>query len=171
MLQQQPPQEVETNDEVPRETEQVQPPKVVQKSTIPSEGSSSSSTSSSRASQEDRAASEMIHTMERHNSDVSSANAVLLGALASGVNGPTWFVVKVTFLLLGLCLTAMLALAFSSSDFIIVGHVLLLVTIGVVLFLLIDRFIAETGLVSVEQQMHEMGVSVNNEQTKKDKRT
>ncbi|XP_042375144.1 uncharacterized protein LOC121974350 [Zingiber officinale] len=109
--------------------------------------------------------------MERHNSDVSSANAVLLGALASGVNGPTWFVVKVTFLLLGLCLTAMLALAFSSSDFIIVGHVLLLVTIGVVLFLLIDRFIAETGLVSVEQQMHEMGVSVNNEQTKKDKRT
>ncbi|XP_042460690.1 uncharacterized protein LOC122044228 [Zingiber officinale] len=29
MLQQQPPQEVETNEEVPRETEQVQPPKVV----------------------------------------------------------------------------------------------------------------------------------------------
>ncbi|KAJ8461046.1 hypothetical protein OPV22_033972 [Ensete ventricosum] len=84
--------------------------------------------------------------MERPTSDMSSANAVLLGALASGVNDQTWFVLKVTFLLLGLCLTSMLALAFSSSDFTIVGHVLLLVTIGAVLFLLLNRFLAQTDI-------------------------
>lgn len=106
--------------------------------------------------------------MERPTSDISSANAVLLGALASGVNDQTWFVLKVTFLLLGLCLTSMLALAFSSSDFSIVGHVLLLVTIGAVLFLLLNRFLAQTGLVSVEQQMKEMGIS-DREQIEKDK--
>ncbi|THU59713.1 hypothetical protein C4D60_Mb07t04950 [Musa balbisiana] len=106
--------------------------------------------------------------MERPTSDMSSANAVLLGALASGVNDQTWFVLKVTFLLLGLCLTSMLALAFSSSDFIIVAHVLLLVTIGAVLFLLLNRFLAQTGLVSVEQQMKEMGIS-DREQIEKDK--
>ncbi|CAL9127892.1 unnamed protein product [Musa textilis] len=106
--------------------------------------------------------------MERPTSDMSSANAVVLGALASGVNDQTWFVLKVTFLLLGLCLTSMLALAFSSSDFIIVGHVLLLVTIGAVLFLLLNRFLAQTGLVSVEQQMKEMGIS-DREQIEKDK--
>ncbi|CAD5189429.1 unnamed protein product [Musa acuminata subsp. malaccensis] len=106
--------------------------------------------------------------MERPTSDMSSANAVLLGALASGVNDQTWFVLKATFLLLGLCLTSMLALAFSSSDFIIVGHVLLLVTIGAVLFLLLNRFLAQTGLVSVEQQMKEMGIS-DREQIEKDK--
>ncbi|CAL9197640.1 unnamed protein product [Musa hybrid cultivar] len=106
--------------------------------------------------------------MERPTSDMSSANAVLLGALASGVNDQTWFVLKVTFLLLGLCLTSMLALAFSSSDFIIVGHVLLLVTVGAVLFLLLNRFLAQTGLVSVEQQMKEMGIS-DREQIEKDK--
>ncbi|WOK96648.1 hypothetical protein Cni_G05355 [Canna indica] len=108
--------------------------------------------------------------MERSTSDMSSTKAVLLGALASGVNGPTWFVLKITFLLLGLCLTAMLALAFSSSDFLIVGHVLLLVTIGAILFILINRFLAETGLVSVEQQMEEMGIS-DNKHSEKDKRT
>ncbi|RRT65156.1 hypothetical protein BHE74_00015672 [Ensete ventricosum] len=107
--------------------------------------------------------------MERPTSDMSSANAVLLGALASGVNDQTWFVLKVTFLLLGLCLTSMLALAFSSSDFTIVGHVLLLVTIGAVLFLLLNRFLAQTGLVSVEQQMKEMGIS-DRDQIEKDKR-
>ncbi|XP_058201921.1 uncharacterized protein LOC131316535 isoform X2 [Rhododendron vialii] len=48
--------------------------------------------------------------------DVSSAKAVLLGALAPGVNGPTWNTLKVAFLMLGLCLAAMLGLAFSSSD-------------------------------------------------------
>ncbi|XP_042419715.1 uncharacterized protein LOC122008162 [Zingiber officinale] len=64
MPQQQPPQEVEINEEVPRETEQVQPPKVVQQPAILSEGStSSSSTSSSMASQEDGAASKSIHTV------------------------------------------------------------------------------------------------------------
>ncbi|EHA8591584.1 hypothetical protein COCNU_scaffold083933G000010 [Cocos nucifera] len=77
--------------------------------------------------------------MERPSSnDITSAKAVLLGALASGVNGPTWLVLKIIFLLLGVCLTAMLSLAFSSSDFIIAGHVLLLVIIGAMLFILLN---------------------------------
>jgi hypothetical protein len=48
-------------------------------------------------------------------------------------------VLKITFLLLALCFTAMLALAFSSKNFVIVAHVLLLVTIGTVLFVLLNR--------------------------------
>ncbi|XP_008813695.2 uncharacterized protein LOC103724265 [Phoenix dactylifera] len=108
--------------------------------------------------------------MERPGSnDISSAKAVLLGALASGVNGPTWLALKIIFLLLGVCLTALLSLAYSSSDFIIAGHVLLLVIIGSMLFILLNGFLAQTGLVSVEQQMKEMGM-LNNEGNEKDKR-
>jgi hypothetical protein len=55
------------------------------------------------------------------------------------VQAPTWFVLKITFLLLAFCFTAMLALAFSSKNFVIVGHVFLLVTIGTVLFVLLNR--------------------------------
>ncbi|EEE58132.1 hypothetical protein OsJ_09034 [Oryza sativa Japonica Group] len=55
-----------------------------------------------------------------------------------------------------------------SSDFMIIAHVLLLVTIGTVLFVLLNRFLAETGLVPVEQQMKEMGIH-KIEATEKDK--
>ncbi|XP_028187758.1 uncharacterized protein LOC114374323 isoform X1 [Glycine soja] len=70
--------------------------------------------------------------------DVSSATAVLLGALAPGVNGPTWITLKSTFLLLGLCLAVMLALAFSSSDSWLIFHVAFLVLICLTLFLLLS---------------------------------
>nr|CAD1839022.1 unnamed protein product [Ananas comosus var. bracteatus] len=90
--------------------------------------------------------------------DISSAKAVMMGALASGVNGPTWFVLKITFLLLCLCFAAMLSLALSSKNFMIAGHVLLLVVILVVLFGLLNWFLAQTGLVSVEKQMEEIGI-------------
>ncbi|XP_040864127.1 uncharacterized protein [Glycine max] len=70
--------------------------------------------------------------------DVSSATAVLLGALAPGVNGPTWITLKSTFLLLGLCLAVMLALAFSSSDSWLIFHVAFLVLICLILFLLLS---------------------------------
>lgn len=106
--------------------------------------------------------------MERPTSNgVSSTEAVLYGALASGVNGPTWFVLKAVFLLLGFCLSAMLALAFTSSDFVIVGLVMFLVVIGAVLFILLNGFLAQTGLVSVDQQMEEMGILQDG--TKKEK--
>ncbi|KAJ6707078.1 hypothetical protein OIU85_027431 [Salix viminalis] len=71
-------------------------------------------------------------------SDISSAQAVLLGALAPGVNGPTWNTLKSAFLLLGLCLAMMLVLAFSSSDSSMVIHVGFLVTITATLFLLLS---------------------------------
>lgn len=93
---------------------------------------------------------------ESDGGDVSSATAVVLGALAPGVNGPTWVTLKSSFLLLGLCLTFMLALAFSSSDSWMVFHVAFLVLICLTLFLLLSWFLAETGLVSVEQQMRDL---------------
>ncbi|CAA6660029.1 unnamed protein product [Spirodela intermedia] len=95
--------------------------------------------------------------------DVSSSKAVLLGALSSGVNGPTWSALKTVFLLLGLSLAAMLALAFLSTDVMIVGHVLLLIIISGVLFVLLNSFLAQTGLVSVEKQMEELGISLEND--------
>ncbi|QCD84367.1 uncharacterized protein LOC114177083 [Vigna unguiculata] len=90
--------------------------------------------------------------------DVSSAQAVLLGALAPGVNGPTWITLKSTFLMLGVSLAVMLALAFSSSDSWLMFHVAFLVIICVTLFFLLSWFLAETGLVSVNYQMREMGL-------------
>ncbi|KAL6992557.1 hypothetical protein U1Q18_010667, partial [Sarracenia purpurea var. burkii] len=91
--------------------------------------------------------------------DVSSAKAVLLGALAPGVNGPTWNTLKIAFLMLGLCLAAMLGLAFSSSDFGLIFHVTFLVLITATLFLLLSRFLAQIGLVSIEHQMQEIGLA------------
>ncbi|KAJ4976091.1 hypothetical protein NE237_001197 [Protea cynaroides] len=101
--------------------------------------------------------------------DVSSAEAVLLGALAPGVNGQTWALLKITFLTLGVCLAAMLGLSFSSSDSTMIIHVLLLVLLAGVLFFLISGFLAETGLVTIEQQLQEMGMvsKDQNEQNKK----
>ncbi|RYR36035.1 hypothetical protein Ahy_A10g051094 isoform A [Arachis hypogaea] len=126
---------------------------------------------------------------------VSSTQAVLLGALAPGVNGPTWITLKLTFLMMGMCLAVMLGLAFSSSDSPLLLHVTFLVLICVTLFLLLScrtmpkttefgywltikrackiivclacelhfrcRFLAQTGLVTVEHQMREMGLVQN----------
>ncbi|CAK9181826.1 unnamed protein product [Ilex paraguariensis] len=91
--------------------------------------------------------------------DVSSAQAVLLGALAPGVNGPTWSTLKIAFFMLSLCLAAMLGLAFSASDSALILHVTFLVLITGTLFLLLTRFLDQTGLVSVEHQMQEMGLA------------
>ncbi|XP_028777495.1 uncharacterized protein LOC114734126 [Neltuma alba] len=112
-----------------------------------------------------------MDSIESDKGDVSSAKAVLLGALAPGVNGPTWVTLKSTFLMLGLCLAVMLGLAFSSSDSSLMLHVAFLVLICVSLFLLLTWFLAETGLVSVEHQMREIGLaqSDNLETSRKNK--
>ncbi|KAL8468050.1 hypothetical protein ACS0TY_031341 [Phlomoides rotata] len=89
----------------------------------------------------------------------SSAEAVMLGALAPGVNGPTWNTVKIAFVMLSVCLAAMLGLAFSVSDSSLIFHVAFLVLITATLFMLLSSFLAETGLVSVEHQMQEMGLA------------
>ncbi|MFQ6643559.1 hypothetical protein Gotur_017199 [Gossypium turneri] len=81
--------------------------------------------------------------------DISSAQAVLLGALAPGVN-------------VGLCLALMLGLAFSSTDSSLILHVAFLVLIAITLFLLLNWFLEQTGLVSVERQMQEMDLIPNN---------
>ncbi|XP_024029128.1 uncharacterized protein LOC21397632 [Morus notabilis] len=93
--------------------------------------------------------------------EVSSAKAVLLGALAPGVNGPTWNTLKSAFLLLGLSLSLMLALAISSSDSSLVLHVGFLVLITATLFLLLSWFLAQTGLVTIENQMRDLDLVPN----------
>ncbi|KAJ9136150.1 hypothetical protein P3X46_033256 [Hevea brasiliensis] len=94
--------------------------------------------------------------MENKQLDVSPAKAVLLGALAPGVNGPTRNTLKSAFLMLGSCLAVMLGLAFSSSDSSLILHVGFLVLIAATLFLLLSWFLSQIGLVSVEYQMREM---------------
>ncbi|XP_047313379.1 uncharacterized protein LOC124916674 [Impatiens glandulifera] len=94
---------------------------------------------------------------------VSSAEAVLLGALAPGVNGATWNTLKFAFLMLGVSLTVMLSLAFLSSDLGLILHVTFLVLITGTLFFLLSRFLAETGFVSVENQMQEIGLTQRSE--------
>ncbi|XP_016559841.1 uncharacterized protein LOC107859369 isoform X2 [Capsicum annuum] len=69
--------------------------------------------------------------------ELSSAKAVLVGALAPGVNAPTWNTLKIAFLMLVVCLIVMLG------------------------------FLAETGFVSVEHQMEELGLAPKDEDTSK----
>ncbi|KAI9199129.1 hypothetical protein LWI28_028013 [Acer negundo] len=104
---------------------------------------------------------------QSNKSQVSSAEAVLLGTLAPGVNGPTWTTLKSTFLMLGVCLAVLLGLAFSSSDSSLILHVGFLVLIAVSLFMLLSWFLAQTGLVSVEHQMREMDMLPNDQQRSK----
>ncbi|XP_057764482.1 uncharacterized protein LOC130985499 isoform X1 [Salvia miltiorrhiza] len=78
--------------------------------------------------------------MEAEPSRVSSAEAVMLGALAPGVNGATWNTLKMAFLMLGVCLAAMLGLAFSSSDSSLIFHVAFLLLIAATLFVLLTGY-------------------------------
>ncbi|GAA0149924.1 hypothetical protein LIER_08977 [Lithospermum erythrorhizon] len=98
-------------------------------------------------------------TKQSEGDDYSPAKAVLLGALAPGVNAPTWNTLKMAFLMLGLCLVAMLSLAFTSSDLTLILHVVILVLITGSLFVLLSRFLAQTGLVTIEDQMQELGLA------------
>ncbi|XP_027163979.1 uncharacterized protein LOC113764116 [Coffea eugenioides] len=100
-----------------------------------------------------------METKASHREDLSSAQAVLMGALAPGVNGPTWNTLKIAFLMLGVSLVAMLGLAFSSSDSTLTLHVAVFVFLTGTLFFLLSSFLAQTGLVSVEHQMQEIGLA------------
>ncbi|XP_050236790.1 uncharacterized protein LOC126686677 [Mercurialis annua] len=99
--------------------------------------------------------------MDKKAEDMSSAEAVFLGALAPGVNGPTWNTLKSAFVLLGVSLAVMFGLAFSSSDVWLILHVGFLVLITSTLFLLLSWFLSQTGLVAVEHQMREIGLVPN----------
>uniref|UniRef100_A0A1J3DU50 Transmembrane protein n=1 Tax=Noccaea caerulescens TaxID=107243 RepID=A0A1J3DU50_NOCCA len=92
-------------------------------------------------------------------SEISSTEAVLLGALAPGVNAPTWNTLKFAFILLGLCLAFMLSVAFTSGQSMLLLHVGFLIIIASTLFILLNWFLAQTGLVSVETQMQELNLA------------
>lgn len=98
----------------------------------------------------------------------SAAEAVLLGALAPGVNRPTWLVLKCVMLALGACLAIMLYAAFYSSSSAMAFHVLVLVLLSSMLFILLNWFLSQTGIVSVEQQMKDMDLQSRQETPKKD---
>ncbi|CAL9216529.1 unnamed protein product [Arabidopsis halleri] len=92
-------------------------------------------------------------------SQISSTEAVFLGALAPGVNGPTWNTLRFAFLLLGLCLAFMLSVAFTSGQSMLLVHVGFLIVIASTLFILLNWFLAQTGLVQVETQMQELNLA------------
>ncbi|CAH9060089.1 unnamed protein product [Cuscuta europaea] len=100
-----------------------------------------------------------METKQSEREELSPLQAVLVGALAPGVNAPTWNALKIAFLMLAVCLAAMLGLAFSSSDYMLTLHVTFLVFITGSLFCMLCRFLAETGLVSPEHQMQEIGLA------------
>ncbi|CDY46284.1 BnaC05g21720D [Brassica napus] len=91
--------------------------------------------------------------------EISSTEAVLVGALAPGVNAPTWNALRFAFLLLGLCLTFMLSIAFTSGQSMLLFHVGFLIVIASSLFVLLNWFLAQTGLVPVETQMQELNLA------------
>ncbi|CAN8313458.1 unnamed protein product [Cochlearia groenlandica] len=90
--------------------------------------------------------------------EISSTEAVFLGALAPGVNVPTWNTLRFAFLLLGLCLAFMLSIAFTSGQSMLLVHVGFLIVIASTLFVLLNWFLAQTGLVPVETQMQELNL-------------
>ncbi|KAJ4916750.1 Uncharacterized protein Rs2_02300 [Raphanus sativus] len=96
---------------------------------------------------------------KKQKSEISSTEAVLLGALAPGVNAPTWNTLRFAFLLLGLCLTFMLSIAFTSGQSMLLVHVGFLILIASSLFVLLNWFLAQTGLVPVETQMQELNLA------------
>ncbi|XP_074272228.1 uncharacterized protein LOC141596099 [Silene latifolia] len=99
-----------------------------------------------------------METKSSETQEISSAEAILFGALAPGVNVPTWNTMKFVFVMLGFSLTFMLILGFNSSDLGLILHVGFLVFISFTLFFLLARFLEQTGLVSVEHQMQEIGL-------------
>ncbi|XP_060193631.1 uncharacterized protein LOC132622957 isoform X1 [Lycium barbarum] len=82
-----------------------------------------------------------MESKESRREELSSAGAVLVGALAPGVNAPTWNTLKIAFLMLVLCLAVMLGLAFSSSDFSLTLHVAFLFLITGTLFILLSSLL------------------------------
>ncbi|XP_013629656.1 PREDICTED: uncharacterized protein LOC106335627 isoform X1 [Brassica oleracea var. oleracea] len=124
---------------------------------------------------------------KKQRSEVSSTEAVLLGALAPGVNASTWNTLKLSFLMLGLCLTFMLSIAFTSGQSMLLVHVGFLIVIASSLFVLLNWYIIQgrltrgtsgakpcappsiiiikcfllrqTGLVPVETQMQELNLA------------
>ncbi|CAN6881934.1 unnamed protein product [Brassica oleracea] len=96
---------------------------------------------------------------KKQRSEISSTEAVVLGALAPGVNAPTWNALRFAFLLLGLCLTFMLSIAFTSGQSMLLFHVGFLIVIASSLFVLLNWFLAQTGLVPVETQMQELNLA------------
>eukprot|EP00249_Psilotum_nudum_P007234 c20414_g1_i1 orf=71-454(+) len=85
-----------------------------------------------------------------------AATALVLGIFASGVNAPTWVVVKVVMVALGISLMVLLQVALQFSSIKLVGHVLILMLLAGVLFTLLCWFISQIGLAAVEQQLEDL---------------
>ncbi|CAO2842864.1 unnamed protein product [Amaranthus hypochondriacus] len=110
----------------------------------------------------------MAESMEKNPSnfeDLSSVQAVLVGALAPGVNAPTWSTLKLVFVMLGISLILMLVLGFTYSESSLVLHAGFLLFLALTLFFLLSSFLEQTGLVSVEHQMQEIGLAPKDSKT------
>lgn len=88
-----------------------------------------------------------------------AGEAVLLGALAKGVNAPTWTFLRIVLMSLCASLLCMLAVASNISGFGPLLHVFVLILVAITLFLLLNWFISEIGIVPVEEQMAELNLT------------
>lgn len=88
-----------------------------------------------------------------------AGEAVLLGALAHGVNAPTWTFLRVVLLALAASLLFMLSVAANISGLGTLLHVFFLILVAVSLFVLLNWYISEIGIVPVEQQMAELNLT------------
>ncbi|KAL3683916.1 hypothetical protein R1sor_001938 [Riccia sorocarpa] len=88
-----------------------------------------------------------------------AGEAVLLGALATGVNGPTWFLIKVVLVALAASLFLLLHVAIRSSNTMVLLNVIFLIIIAVGLALGLIWYVSQIGLVPVEKQMAELNLA------------
>ncbi|KAL2635922.1 hypothetical protein R1flu_007401 [Riccia fluitans] len=90
---------------------------------------------------------------------LGAGEAVLLGALATGVNGPTWFLIKAVLVALAASLVLLLHVAIRSSSTMVLLNVIFLIIIAGGLALGLIWYVSQTGLVPVEKQMAELNLT------------
>lgn len=98
---------------------------------------------------------------------VDTTQALLIGTLAPGVNAPTWVAWKVVMLALAVSLGALLWVALGSTNLALLGHVVLLIGLAGTLFALLSWFVAETGFVTVDQQMKDLNLGEKEDRKEK----
>lgn len=99
-----------------------------------------------------------------------TSQALLLGTLAPGLNAPTWAALQAVMLALGVSLVGLFCIALGSSSLALLGHVMLLLFLAGMLFVLLNWFVSQTGLVTVEQQMKNLNLTNDSTETASDYR-
>eukprot|EP00250_Pteridium_aquilinum_P006599 c16485_g1_i1 orf=339-659(-) len=99
---------------------------------------------------------------------VDTTQALFIGTLAPGLNAPTWVAWKVVMLGLAVSLCALIWVAIGSTNSALLGHVVLLIVLAGALFALLSWFVAETGFVTVDQQMKDLNLAEKEDKSLKE---